>query len=103
MMIYVRKIDPIRIFAEELRRRIVEEMTQVQTEYSQERLAHQKLLAEKDILETRVECLERELLQVNNSNSHRRNLSDTSNISMQDDVSYFITATCHSLTSCRVN
>ncbi|XP_024080468.1 unconventional myosin-Va [Cimex lectularius] len=60
-----------------------EERKQIVDELSQERLAHQKLLAEKELFESRIETLEKSL-----GKAHKRSSSDASTVSIQEDVGY---------------
>lgn len=52
-------------------------------EQDQDRDAYQKLLTERNILEARVEALEKELM--GHGHGHHRSLSDASTISIQDN------------------
>ncbi|BES97844.1 MYSc [Nesidiocoris tenuis] len=64
---------------EEFEQRLKSELKQLIDERNEERAAHQKLLAEKDVLESRIDVLER------TSGKHKRSSSDASTVSVQDE------------------
>lgn len=68
---------------EMIRSKIEQEKLILLREQDQDRDAYQKLLTERNILEARVEALEKELM--NQGHGHYRSLSDASTISIQDN------------------
>lgn len=68
-------------YAEAVRSRIEQEKLILLRDQNQDRDAYQKLLTEKNVLESRVEALEREL----NVSGHHRSLSNASSISFQEN------------------
>uniref|UniRef100_A0A0K8SQI6 Unconventional myosin-Va n=2 Tax=Lygus hesperus TaxID=30085 RepID=A0A0K8SQI6_LYGHE len=68
---------------DEIDQRLKSELKQLCDERNAERASYQKLLAEKDVLESRIETLER------THGKHKRSSSDASTVSVQDeDVGY---------------
>ena len=70
-------------YLEIIRSKIEQEKLILMREQDQDRDAYQKLLTERNILEARVEALEKEL--TNQGHGHYRSLSDASTISIQDN------------------
>ncbi|XP_065199527.1 unconventional myosin-Va isoform X2 [Planococcus citri] len=68
---------------EMIRSKIEQEKLILLREQDQDRDAYQKLLTERNILEARVEAMEKELM--NQGHGHYRSLSDASTISIQDN------------------